>query len=49
MSVLPVCVYVCMYACSPCVPDACRGQKKQLGPLELELNVIVNHHEGAEN
>lgn len=31
-----------------CVLGACRGQKKMLNLLELELQMRVNHHVGAE-
>lgn len=34
---------VCMYAWFP------QAQKKVLGPLGLELQVIVSHHVGAGN
>ena len=37
----------CMYAM--CVPGACRGQKKALDLLELELRMVVSHHVGAGN
>lgn len=29
--------------------DALRGQKRESGILELELQVFVSHHVGAEN
>lgn len=31
--------YVCV--CSPCVCNACRGQKMALDPLELELQIAT--------
>lgn len=31
-----------------CMLGACRGQKKMLDFLELELQMHVNHHMGAE-
>lgn len=42
------CMYVCMcIVCALLVP--CRGQKRELDPLELELHVLVRHCVGAEN
>lgn len=38
---------VCMYA--HCVPGTRRGQKRALGPLELELRVVVSHDTAAGN
>ena len=43
LTVLPVCL------CSMYLPGACRGQKKVLGPLELESRMVVSHHAGAAN
>lgn len=34
--------YVCVYVCMLGSTRACRGQSKVLGPLELELRVVVN-------
>ena len=47
-------VYECfayVYVFVPCVhmPGALRDQKRALGPLELELQMIVSHHLGAGN
>lgn len=39
------CLHVNM--CSMCMPGACIGQKRAFHPLELELQIIVHHHEGA--
>lgn len=39
MSILPTCMYVCT-ACVPMPSD----QKIVLDPLELKLQVVVNHH-----
>lgn len=43
-SQLYVCVFAYMPIWAPCVCIAHRGQKVALGPLELELQVIVNYH-----
>jgi hypothetical protein len=32
-----------------CVNSACREQKRALFTVERELQVVVSHHEGAEN
>lgn len=44
MSILPTCMHTCL-------SDACAGQKKAfletVGPLRLELLVIVSHHAGS--
>ena len=39
-------MYVCMY--TTCALDA-HGDQKVLGPLELELQVVVSHHVGGGN
>lgn len=40
------CLYdVCMYI--PCMPVACRGQKKGSDTLEMEFWTVVSHHKGA--
>ena len=39
--------FVCMYVCVPCVPGAGGGQKRASYLLELELQMVVNHHVGA--
>jgi hypothetical protein len=49
---LIVCVWVssphvCM--CTTCVPGACRGQKRALHLLDLELWMVVGHHVDAGN
>jgi hypothetical protein len=31
------------------MPSAGGGQEKALDPLELELQIVVSHHMGAEN
>ena len=41
------CLYVCL--CTLCVPDACGGQKKVSDLLDLELQMIVSCHVGAES
>lgn len=43
MRVLPV--YVCV--CKVCGSGACRGQKRGSDHLELEVQMVVNHHEGV--
>jgi hypothetical protein len=35
--------------CNTWMPATHAGQKNALDPLELELQMIVNHHVGAEN
>ena len=40
------CLCVCIHSC---VPGACRGQKRALDPLELELGVAVRHYVGTGN
>lgn len=51
MCALPVCMYVgmyvYMYACMPCMCVAYGGQEKASEPLELELQVGINHNVGA--
>lgn len=40
--------FACKYVmCTMCMPDPRRGQKRAPGPLELELQAIVNRHMGA--
>lgn len=41
--------FACIYVCTTCVPDACRGHKRALSFLELELQKAVNPHAGAGN
>jgi hypothetical protein len=43
--------FACMYRhlYTTFAPSAYRGQKKVLGPLELELQIVVSHHVGAWN
>ena len=36
-----------MYICVPCTCSAHEGQKEASCPLELELQVVVNHHVGT--
>lgn len=40
---------VCIYVCALCEYRACRGQKKVLGLLELDIRRVVSCHVGAEN
>lgn len=41
--VVLTCVYVCLCECpSPSVCSICRGQRRPLDPLELELKVMLN-------
>lgn len=42
-------IFVCMYTCAPQVSIALRGQEKVLGPLELDLQMVVSCHVGAGN
>lgn len=43
-----VCVRVLgMYVHCMRVPGSCRGQKRELGPLEWKLQIVVAHHKGA--
>lgn len=47
MSALPTCMYVCiLYGWCLVSEDV---KRKESDPLELELEVVVNHHVGAEN
>lgn len=39
-------LHICL--CTICMPDAQRGQKRWLDPLELELKTDVSCHVGAE-
>lgn len=39
----------CLYLSAPYVYSAHRGRKKTLIPLELELQVVVSRHVGAED
>lgn len=42
-------MYACVHCmCTVCESDDCRSQKA-LGPLELELQVVVSHRVGAGN
>jgi hypothetical protein len=36
-----------VYMCTMCLPNACRGQKRESDPLELELEMVVSHHVSA--
>ena len=45
MSVL----FACMYVYTMCMPGAHTGQKRVSDPLELELQMSMSHHAGAEN
>lgn len=42
-------MFACVYICIPHSCIAYVGQKATLDPLELELEVVVSHHVGAEN
>lgn len=44
MDVLFTCISV-YHLCT----NVCRGQKRALRTLELEIQIIVSHHRGAEN
>ncbi|KAK7835976.1 hypothetical protein U0070_004067 [Myodes glareolus] len=39
-------IIVCLH--TTCMPGAGRGQKRPWKPLTLELQIVVNHHEGVE-
>ena len=39
------CLDICL--CTMCMPGACRGQKRALDSLELELQRTVHYHLGA--
>jgi hypothetical protein len=39
------CLCVCM--CAVCMSDACKGQKRASGPLEVELEQVVKRHVSA--
>ena len=41
--------FLCIHLCTMCMPGACRGQKRVLDHLELELQRVVNHHVDAGN
>lgn len=36
-----------MYVCVQCAYSVCRGQKRLLDPLELELQMVVSCHVGV--
>lgn len=42
---------LCLYECvsTACVPAACRGQRRVLDPLELELQMVVSCLVGVES
>jgi hypothetical protein len=40
-------VFLRMYVCTSCVFGACRGQKRALDPLELELWIVKCHYAGV--
>jgi hypothetical protein len=40
-------LHVCIY--TTCMPGGHGGLKKVSSPLELQLPMVVNHHEGAGN
>lgn len=55
---LKICLFVFyVYECFACIYymstthmcSACRGQKRVLDPLELQLQIFVDHHMGAGN
>ena len=35
--------------CTVSMPGVCRGQKKALNPLEMELQTVIGHYVGAGN
>ena len=39
----------CMYICVPYICVIAFGGQKRVGPLELELQMVVSYHVGAEN
>lgn len=39
----------CMYVCATHVCSACRGQKRESDPLDLEFQMVVTDHVGAGN
>lgn len=41
--------FACMYVCVQCTSMISRGQKRESNALELELQLVVNHHVGAKN
>jgi hypothetical protein len=41
--------FACRDVCAPCVAGVCRGQKRVLGLLELELPMVVSCRVSAEN
>lgn len=51
--IILVCLYESfgsMYVCAPCVvPNALRGQNWLSDSLELEFQMLLSHHVGAEN
>lgn len=42
-----ICIYIRMQ--NSCVSGAQRGKKRASDPLELELHIVVSHHEGSGN
>lgn len=47
MNVLHMYIYIRMQ--NSCVSGAQRGKKRASDPLELELHIVVSHHEGSGN
>lgn len=43
-----MCMSACLhvYMCVTCVPGAHGGQKRDLGPLELDLQRVISYHVG---
>lgn len=36
--------YLHAHMFTPCTPGPCRSQKRAWDPLELELQMVMNHH-----
>jgi hypothetical protein len=52
LDLFTLCLWVfCLHVviCTMCIPCASKGQKKVLGTLELELQMVVDYHVGALN
>lgn len=39
--------FTLVYVCAPCTCSACRGQRRASDPLEIESQIVVNHHVDA--
>ena len=42
-------VFACMYLRAPCICQVLTEVRKQIGPLELKLQMVVNNHMGVGN